>query len=406
MKLFGSREFAVLQAVPEGFRGVLFRRHGQQWEVISSAESAGSPPDFPKLLARLGCGRDTGLYLTGALPGGVFFTMRSAELSARDQRGAVEMELPRQLPHLPDDIQYQCLPGAPDGSGMVPVDVYTFSDTTLRAAAEPGAGRIDEFLFPLLGAGNCSEPLFLPEIESDFYWCAGAWHPVSGAEAEIERGTAFHRRRLQEIFRLPEGLSFEKYFVVLMAARLVADGSAARESVALRAIPEEARPARFRNQLRITVVLGGLLAASVLWGAVRNWHGEYREYREVKQQLDACRNRISTIRSKLRRNTRTRKEIARIIGLRAGEPDILGKLAAFSKVLPDNILVSRLRWSDSGIDLMMQSENTTVNFPVALRSLHYWKVAQLRQRQRWNSDITTITLRLVPNTAGTKGRRR
>ena len=61
MNFFGSREFAVLQPVPEGFRGMLFRRRGQQWEARSGMESAGSSPDFPELLARLGCGRDTGL---------------------------------------------------------------------------------------------------------------------------------------------------------------------------------------------------------------------------------------------------------------------------------------------------------------------------------------------------------
>ena len=90
--------------------------------------------------------------------------------------------------------------------------------------------------------------------------------------------------------------------------------------------------------------------------------------------------------------------MARVVEIVPGESDVIGKLAAFSRLLPDNVLVSNMRWSDSGVDLQLQSENAGINLPVLLKPLNFWKVANLQQRQMWNSDVTSINLRLVPNT--------
>ena len=89
--------------------------------------------------------------------------------------------------------------------------------------------------------------------------------------------------------------------------------------------------------------------------------------------------------------------MARVVEITAGESDIIGKLATFSKLLPENVLVSSMRWSDSGVDLQLQSENANINLPELLKPLTFWKIGNLQQRQMWGSDVTSINLRLVPN---------
>ena len=107
--------------------------------------------------------------------------------------------------------------------------------------------------------------------------------------------------------------------------------------------------------------------------------------------------------------------MARVVEISAGESDVIGKLAAFSRLLPENVLVSNIRWSDSGVDLQLQSENANINLPELLKPLNFWKIGNLQQRQMWGSDVTSINLRLVPNTddadkdkkkGGTSSRRR
>ena len=98
--------------------------------------------------------------------------------------------------------------------------------------------------------------------------------------------------------------------------------------------------------------------------------------------------------------------MTRVVEITAGESDIIGKLAAFSRLLPENVLVSYIRWSDSGVDLQLQSENANINLPELLKPLNFWKIGNLQQRQMWGSDVTSINLRLVPNIENEKDKKK
>ena len=76
--------------------------------------------------------------------------------------------------------------------------------------------------------------------------------------------------------------------------------------------------------------------------------------------------------------------------------ELKGKLADISNVLPPNILVTSLRWNESGVELQMQSSAAQSNISEAIRKLPYWKIGQLQQRRWGNSTSTMITLKLVP----------
>jgi hypothetical protein len=143
--------------------------------------------------------------------------------------------------------------------------------------------------------------------------------------------------------------------------------------------------------------LSAACMANLLWAAYLNYGGEYREARDVSAQIDSCRRKITSINSRLKRNQKASRDMARVVEITAGESDVLGKLATFSKLLPDNVLVSSMRWSDSGVDFQLQSENANINLPELLKPLSFWKIGNLQQRQMWGSDVTSINLRLVPN---------
>jgi len=84
-----------------------------------------------------------------------------------------------------------------------------------------------------------------------------------------------------------------------------------------------------------------------------------------------------------------------VVGLNAGESEALAKLAALTSILPSNVMVSSLRWSESSLDLMLQSEAENLDLPSLLRRLPYWKISQLQQR-RMGDTVTMITLKLIP----------
>ena len=193
-----------------------------------------------------------------------------------------------------------------------------------------------------------------------------------------------------------------KYLSVLLVARLECSEKSIKERIALKVLPDQSRPLRYRTQIQLAVILLVLLIGNLLWAGYINFGGEYREAREISAQIDDCRRKITSINSRLKRNQKASRDMARVVEISAGESDVLGKLAAFSGLLPENVLVSSMRWSDSGVDLQLQSENANINLPELLKPLNFWKIGNLQQRQMWGSDVTSINLRLVPNTEDDK----
>ena len=102
------------------------------------------------------------------------------------------------------------------------------------------------------------------------------------------------------------------------------------------------------------------------------------------------------LKRKLKVKEKGQKELNRILNLKAGENELPGKLADLSSVLPENALVTNLRWSEGSVDLQIQTAADQNKISAAVRQLPYWKVGQLQQRRWGNSTSTMITLKLVP----------
>lgn len=88
----------------------------------------------------------------------------------------------------------------------------------------------------------------------------------------------------------------------------------------------------------------------------------------------------------------------RVIATASGDPDVIVKLAMLSNALPGNVLVSYIRWSDSGVDMALQCEDSKIDLPGIINPLKLWKIGQLQQRQTGGSAVATISLKLVPLT--------
>ena len=103
----------------------------------------------------------------------------------------------------------------------------------------------------------------------------------------------------------------------------------------------------------------------------------------------------------LKQSEKEQRELNRVVNQSPGEKDVVGKLAAFSKVLPENVLVQNLRWNENSVDLVMRSEAESLKIPEMIRPLRFWKADQIQQRRRNNDTASTIILKLS-RTEGTR----
>ncbi|MPN10573.1 hypothetical protein SDC9_157868 [bioreactor metagenome] len=147
--------------------------------------------------------------------------------------------------------------------------------------------------------------------------------------------------------------------------------------------------------MRVSALLVVLLLGNYLWSAVGTWRGNYLEYSRIADERDRVKAENTLLNSKLRTLDKEQRELTRVVALSAGEAEVLAKLAALTSILPSNVMVSSLRWSESSLDLMLQSEAENLDLPALLRKLPYWKIAQLQQR-RMGDTVTMITLKLQP----------
>ena len=399
------REFAVLAFDAASVRGCLFRRRGAQYAVesgIIEAIDANDPAEaWKRVLRQLGRGRDCPLYVSGALAGGIFFRFPSIELSPRARREALGLELSQRIPVVPEACRFQFFAGEANAEGNVPVNVYAIPGASLEhpAAMLTQAGaKADEFLYPLLAVREGDPAADLPRLDPDFGFAEGEWRPVA-ANPDVEPW----RMVFNAGFKFPEdgGFRIEDFFECLLVARLVTSPSFPQQERALALLPSELRQRRLRNQLRITALLALLLAANYLWSAGGAWFDNYRAYSRLAAERDRLVSENASFNRRIRTMEKEQRELIRAVGLAAGEPEVLAKLAALTSVLPANVMVSSLRWSETSLDLMLQSEAENLDLPALLRRLPYWKVGQLQQR-RMGDTVSMITLKLVPAGATTK----
>ena len=349
------------------------------------------------------------IILTGAFPGGVLFSFKTVALATGDQREALFMELPRQMLRPPADAALQFLPtGTVDEEGMRRLNVYVFERKNMLSAIEPfRRSRLfaDEFIHPLLTVGMDDPEVYLPGLDPDFYFGEGKFHR---AAADADR-TAAHEKWRDVIGRIfsgvPADCDLDEFLPVFLVARFIVSGGYQQYRKALQVLPDELHPVRFRRHLQLTAVLLIALVAVSTWNFSRGRWQDFKSYREVSEEIAEVKRKTETMQATLRRSAKEQKDIAKVLGGGACTNDIIGQFFALSKLLPQDVMLTDLRWSETGIDIVLQSESENLDLPGVLRPLSNWKVTDINQRQGRFSATTTVTAKLVPADQGKGGKK-
>ena len=407
MELLGIKNFSVLFFSAGEVRGARFERNDKQWKLTrhtSANVDEKDPATAWKSVLKHISSRDGLLFISGALPDGVFFQFHSAELSAKEQRGAIELELPRYLIKLPEKREFQFANSLPGDDLRVEVGVYLFEKKALdgiSAKMTQSACRADGFIYPLLALEPGDPEIFIPEIEPEFSYRNNGWQPLNDTSAsKAGELAAPWREILAKSVQFPgrddADFDFFAMLPVLLVARMVASGKFARSRNALAVLPEKLRPVRFRGHITITILLLFLLLINGLWFCARTWGADFRKYRELQSQNKKLKRDIDSARRASKQLHKEQKEMERVLASVSGDPDVVAKLALLSNALPGNVLVSYIRWNDSGIDMTIQSEDAKLDLPRIINPLGFWKIGQLQQRQTGDSAVATISLKLIP----------
>lgn len=394
-----GRVFTVIFIADERVRGVRLSRNGKMWQLNSFAAEkvdADAPEAALSAVVRQ-LGTADFCAVTGKVPGALFFRFDSTDLPVSAQRGAVEFELPRHLLRLPEKYQLQFAADnhpAADGALGVNVAVLPGAEAeTIARKLEKSNCSADEFIYPFLAVSPELDALYMPEVESDFFFAGKMWHPVNPEASAIrEKSIEF----VKKYFVLPEDFPVGDFLPELITGVLIAGGRYHRAPEAFRMLPEKVRPVRYRKHLIISALLGVLLIANIAWKFCRVYGGDINEYRSLAGEVKKLKNQTSEAKSAVKRAGKELKEMSRVVEMNPGECDAVREFGLISTILPDNVMVSSMRWSDTDIDLVLQCENDKLDLPSIIQPLKRWKIAQLQQRQSGDSAVATINLKLAP----------
>ncbi|MBO5308428.1 MAG: hypothetical protein J6C40_10530 [Lentisphaeria bacterium] len=398
MKFQQTKKFAVVTFSEKMVRGVLFRKNRDMLEAVSCISEPLSAADpsaaWKTVLKAMGRGKDHPLYLAGSLRNGICFDTINAELPPRLQRQALELELPRHLLNMPENVTFQFITSNTSDDGMADLRVYAVPESSfepIAAMLTQSSSRADGFIYPALALRADDPPFCAPELDHELYFHNGKWYPLPIPEGSNEHWNAVLCREFI-LHDLPQ-FDTNAYLTNIVAARVFRDGT---QETALEILPKQLRQKRLQTQLRITVILAVLLLLNILWSCSGSWKNDYLQMRSLQQETRLLQQENSELKRKLKAKEKSQKELTRLLSLRAGEENLPGKLADLSAVIPQTVLVTSLRWTENGVELQMQSTEEQPDISGAIRTLPYWKISQLQQRRWGNSDSTMITLKLVP----------
>ena len=408
MKIGEITGFTVVSFIPAAICGGVFELRSGSWHLTRTADRklAGAKDEsalWRELWKELHGGGEL-IVLTGAVPGGVFFTFDTIALPAREQREALMMELPRQLLSPQNDPVVQFMPTtSADSSELESLNVYTVErgslDTAL-ATLRRARLRADELVHPLLMVKPGDPAVFLPGIDKEFCFADRRFHRV-GDDDGARIAAAEWRKELERSFAFDvEPPDFDEIFPALLVARGIISGDFRRHRRELQLRPKEIRPVRFRGQLRITALLAAALCAVVLWRFGSSRWQDFQEYRRVTAEIKRLKSQTAQMRRANSASAREQKEMAKLmLKITPGGRNALDDLATISKLLPSDVMISDFRWNGSEIQLTLQSENE--NLDLTTRFAPRWKIADMQHSNARQSAATMIRVRLVPADRGT-----
>lgn len=430
MHIFARGEYQIVSFSPAMVRVCKFRKRGQKYRVVRcntvKAAMGNEAGALRQALDENGGQIPGCLILTGSFESGTFFQCESASHSIREQRNALEFELPLHMLQVPNDFGLQfskvkkteVIPSAPvkeeeddknkdkkEEEAEVPetpdfVNVYAFDSSAIHSLASQmtlAKCKIDDFIYPLMGCRKEDPAIYIPEIEPGFCWKNGDWIPYSGNAAEINKAW---EPIMQELIEPPKdntGFSISDYLPCLLILRYLSDKSMAANEPSIRITPTRMRPSRCRIQVYIMAVLVLVLLLGAGYREAQKRIPAYQKFNALIQERDSLKTKNKKITDTLKKAEKEEKDLEKLVQLTAGDPSFLTKLYELSVNLPEASIVSSFRFTDSNTTLTVQAENGTGNVSTALSRLTNWKVQRIQDR-RLSDTLTQYTVTLVPQT--------
>lgn len=419
MNIGKFKGFAVIFSGGKKLQGAVFRKRKTDYELVKSCsisvKEKNDPEAWKNLFRDLSVSRDEPLILAAVPDQGFFFRTEMAQLPAKAVRNALYLELPRRmiLSDTENMLVEFTLPAASlqtpstDDSGeaqektddgMMTVNACTFPAPALEPFTDllMKCGRkADAFLYPFLALQKDDPPLYLGDTEEKYYFAAGSWHVATPSENNDPAGTAKEWEKIfRSTFRLPDEFNTGEFASLLLCARFAITPQFHNSETGLNILPAKLRPSRLKSQLKLCIFLVFIILANLIWNYSGKWISNAVEYRNLAAEKAALQEENRKLKVKIRRMEKEGKEKYRSGLLKAGEHDIVAKLNDLTEHLPSNVMISSMRWNDSGLDLTMFSEANSGISEIFRTKFPYWKLANIQQRN-FGGAATMITVKLI-----------
>ena len=121
---------------------------------------------------------------------------------------------------------------------------------------------------------------------------------------------------------------------------------------------------------------------------------DFREYRRITAETKRLKSRTAQMRRANSASSKEQKEMAKLLlRIPARGRNALEDLAAISKMLPNDVMISDFRWNGGEIQLTLQSENEGLD--LTARFAPRWRIADMQHSNARQSATTMIRVRLV-----------
>ena len=419
MNIGKFKGFAVIFSGGKKLQGAVFRKRKTEYELVKSCtfpiQEEDSTEAWKNLFRDLSVSRDEPLILAAVPDKGFFFRTEMAQLPVKAVRNALYLELPRRMIISDTDnmlvefsLPVPSVKTPPAGepgetqenteTGMITVNAFTFPAPSLEPFTDilVKCGRkADAFLYPFLALQQDDPPLYLKDTEENYYFADGSWHVAVPTAENDPAGTNKEWDRIfRSAFRLPENFNTEEFASLLLCARFAVTPQFHASEVGLNILPAKLQPSRLKSQLKLCAVLVFIILANLIWSYSGKWISNAAEYRALTAEKAALQEENRKLKVKIRRMEKEGKEKYRSSLLKAGEHDIVKKLNDLTEFLPSNVMISSMRWNDSGLDLTMFSEANSGISEIFRTKFPYWKLANIQQRN-FGGAATMITVKLT-----------
>ena len=159
-------------------------------------------------------------------------------------------------------------------------------------------------------------------------------------------------------------------------------------------LPAFLRPARYRTQLRLMVLLAVLLVGVNVFRYAGSFFSDYREYLKLSARVANQRTKVQDMRKKVKAGEKQLKEFQRMAELKLGSRECMGYLGYLSEKLPGDVWLSNFRWNEGSIDLNMQTTSPDLDLVSFFNRLPGFKVLSASQRSNPMNTLTTANVKL------------